>query len=357
MVVNKADVRRYAPRFVLTINGVDLSPQVSHAVTGLEISQQLNRNSSFSCRVQDSYDGFDFRWLGSPLFKYGNEVSIAIGYSNLLLPALEGTIQNIAPEFVSGTAPSFSFGGSDRGYTYLTTESESRTFRDTRDSDIVRQIAKDAHLQAVVDQTSRSVEERMKASGGTYLEFIRLMARQNNYQFRLSGRRLYFQRRSGNLKPVMTLTWGKDLISFRPELSTEQTVTKVIVRARDPVNKETIEGSATAGDERQRAGGARPASKVVRESQGERVRLINNQPVRSTDEANELALSELENSSENFMTGSAELIGAPELWPGACVMLAGLGKWFSGIYSIERATHRIDAQGYRTSLELKRNAL
>lgn len=357
MAVNNVDIQRYAPRFVLTINGVDLSPEVSHAVTSLEISQQLNQNSSFRCTVQDTFDGFDFRWLGSELFKFGNEVSIALGYSNLLLPALEGKIQNIAPEFASGTAPSFSFGGSDRGYTFLTTPGESRTFADTRDSDIVRRIAQDAKLQAVVDQTSRSVTKRMKASGGTYLGLLRLLASENNYQFRLSGRTLYFRRPRSTVEPVMNLAWGKDLISFRPVLSTEQTATRVVVRARDPVNKETIEGTATAGDEQQRAQDARPASEITRDAEGEVVRHITNQPVRSVEEARNLAVAELENASNHFMTGNAEIVGAPELWPGDYVMLTGLGKWFSGIYCIERATHRIDAQGYRTSLELKRNAL
>lgn len=358
MAVNEADVRRYAPRFIIAVNGVDLSPEVSQAITSLEITQQLNRLSSFRCGVQDTFDGFDFRWLGGDLFKFGNEVSIAIGYSNLVYPALEGKIQSIAPEFASGTAPSFSFGGSDRGYIFLTTAGESRTFTETRDSDIVRLIAEMAGLQARIDPTSRTVPPRTKASGGTYLDFLRLLAAENGYQLRLSGRTLYFERMRATLEPLMTLTWGQDLISFRPVLSTEQTVTRVIVRAWDSTNREVIEATATAGDEQQRARGARPASEVTREAAGgEVVRCLTDQPAHSNEEAQSRANSELDNASNSFMTGSAEIVGSPELWPGDCVALAGLGRWFSGTYSIERATHRIDAQGYRTSLDLRRNAL
>lgn len=357
MAANEADVSRYAPRFVITINGVDLSPDVSQAVTSLEIRQQLNRMSSFSCQVQDVFDGIVFRWLDSELFKFGNDVSIAIGYSNRLFPALEGKIQNIQPEFSSGTAPSFSFGGSDRGYTFLTNRGESKTFTERRDSDIVQWIAKEAGLQARIDPTSGTVPPRTKASDSTYWEFLRLLADANGYQLRLSGRTLHFARIRRTLEPMATLIWGQNLIRFRPELSTEQTVTKVISRAWDRTNREVIEATASAGDEQQRARGTRTASELRRDTEGERVLLTTDEPAESTEELQRRADAALENASNSFMRGSAEVVGAPDLWPGDCVAIAGVGKWFSGIYCIDGATHSIGVQGYSTSLSLRRNAL
>lgn len=358
MALTEASVRRYAPRFSIKINGVDLSPAVSHAITSLEITQRLNQLSSFSCSVQDTFDGSDFRWLGSDVFRFGNEVSIAIGYSNDLYSVLEGTIQNLAPQFASGIAPSFSFGGSDRGYAFLTAQSDPITFKETRDSDIVQRIAEEAGLRAQVDPTTRLVSNRTIATGGSYLDFIRFLASENGYQFSISSRTLYFERQRPTLEPTATLAWGKDLISFRPVLSTEQTVTRVIVRGWDKINKEVIEATATAGEETQRAQGSRTASTLMREANGDDVtRVVTDPPVGSTEEAQNRARSELDRASNSFMQGSAELVGAPELWPGVCVAISGLGKLFSGTYSIDGATHRIDTQGYRTSLDLRRNAL
>src|SRR5262245_55580678 len=116
MALSAVDVGRYSPRFEIVVNGARLSADVSHVITGLEIEQQLNKMNSFKFQVRDEYlpagapgqgGTKPFRWLGHPLFKFGNDVSVSLGYTSLVKMA-EGKIQNIGATFAQGIAPSFS---------------------------------------------------------------------------------------------------------------------------------------------------------------------------------------------------------------------------------------------------------
>ncbi len=69
-----------------------------------------------------------------------------------------------------------------------------------------------------------------------------------------------------------------------------------------------------------------------------------------------MALAQLEARSLGFITGRGSVIGNPELRARMVIELKGLGKRFSGKYYVTSATHTIDAGGYRTDFEVKRNA-
>jgi phage protein D len=84
--------------------------------------------------------------------------------------------------------------------------------------------------------------------------------------------------------------------------------------------------------------------------------LANDHNLTSNAEAKALALAHLEKRSLDFITGHGSCIGMPELVARIVVNLQGLGKRFSGNYYVTSATHTIDAGGYRTEFDVKRNA-
>jgi len=77
------------------------------------------------------------------------------------------------------------------------------------------------------------------------------------------------------------------------------------------------------------------------------------QPVFTQAEANQRARAVLNECAKKFVTGEGEAIGLPEIRPDRNVKLSKLGELFSRTYYVEQATHKIDANGYRTRFNVK----
>jgi phage protein D len=365
MALSAVDISTYAPRFEIIVNGSRLSADVSHVISSLEIEQELNKMNSFKFQVQDEYapagaqgaqSARPFRWLGHPLFKFGNDVSLSLGYLTLQ-KMTQGKIQNISASFTHELAPTFSVEGADSAYVFLTTPSDVEPYRDKTDSDIVSQIANQAQLTADVDATSEVFPVKIKQGGKSYLQFIEELAKSNGYEYSLSGRTLSFVRPKTDRPPDMSFTWGRNLLSFNPRLRTDAVYTEVIVRAWDRSGRKMIEARANAGDEHQQESQKQFGSQVAQQIYGQAVRVITDRPVTSQAEARKIALAELQRSSDGLIEATIEMVGRPDLRPGTRIQLDGVGEWFSGKYYVNKATHRISNQGYRTSCEMKRNAL
>ena len=74
-------------------------------------------------------------------------------------------------------------------------------------------------------------------------------------------------------------------------------------------------------------------------------------------EADQRAKAALNERAKQFLTGEGETIGLPELRPDRNVELDKLGAPFSKTYYIQQATHKIDANGYRTRFKVKETGL
>ncbi len=357
MSTTATDISYYAPEFVIEINGEEASAEVSKTVLSLSIEQELNKTNNFRFVVQDEFRGGRYQWLGHDLFKYGNNISVHMGYVHNMNYMLEGKIQNISVNFSQGTAPTFTVDGSDTAYAFLTVESEPEVFKKKKDSDIVKEIAQKAQLEVMVDETEEVFPAKTKKGGISYLDFMTEMTNSNKgFEFYLLGRKIFFVKKKDK-DAICTLRWGEELINFNPVLNTSQAITEVVVRGWDRSGKKRIEARAKAGKETKQEEGKQLASQIAREIYGDVIRVITDRPVSSREEAKKVAESELEKASDNFIKGSADTIGIPDLKPAVYVNLDGLGEWFSGKYYIEKVTHSIDNNGYRTNFEARRNSL
>ncbi|MBL9135544.1 MAG: phage late control D family protein [Verrucomicrobiales bacterium] len=356
MPASQAQVDHYAPGCKLEVNGVALDPEAAAAILSLKIDQELNKTNSFTFEIQDEFRAGHFRWLETDLFRVANPVSVQIGYTQHLVKLVEGRIKNVNASFNMGCAPTFTVEGTDTAYDLLTTPSETKVYTEKRDSDIVQEIAGLSGLDPDVDPTQAVTPVKTKAGGKSYLDFLQVLANENNYDFYLGGRRLHF-RQEANRESRMTLSWGKNLIRFEPQLNTSSAVTEVRVRAWDANSKTFIEGRARAGEEFVQEGEKQTSSQFAKSLFGDVVKVITDRPVRSTEEATKLAQSELNSAANNLVQATVETVGMPELIPGVCLSLTGFGALFSGKYYIVKATHNWGRDGYRTSLSVRRNAV
>ena len=61
----------------------------------------------------------------------------------------------------------------------------------------------------------------------------------------------------------------------------------------------------------------------------------------------------LEERAQDFVTGSAECIGLPELRPDINVSFEGLGRGFSKTYWVSGAVHDFTGGGYKTTITVQ----
>src|SRR5262249_11385889 len=155
-------------------------------------------------------------------------------------------------------------------------------------------------------------------------------------------------------RPVdeFTYEWGVSLRSFTPRLRIGRQVAKVTVRGWDPRTKQVIEYTATAKDLPRTPGKGRSGAEVVagKEAGAKDERIVDLR-VSTRDEAKTTAINLLERNANEFLTGTGEVMGEPDLRPGSIVNLGKLGDRFSGPYTVKKVEHQFGSGGYTTTFE------
>ena len=227
-----------------------------------------------------------------------------------------------------------------------------------KDSDIVKAIAGEVGLAANVDDTPGSPpEKKEKKCGTSYLQFIKKMAIENKeFEFFVSDGKLVFRKSKTKDSAVVELQWGLHLLSFTPAMDLSGILTGVTVKWWDEKKCEAISGQAKTGDETA-IGSGKTAGKIAQEVYGDVEKVISDQPVKSKEEAKNLAIAVLNDTNSGFITREGKTIGIPAITPGVVIEIKGLGDWFSGKYYVTGATQIIDSEGYYTTFHVRRNTI
>ena len=365
----------YAPAFSVRIAGADVVRDLLVAVSRVEAELMLNAASHFSFTLSDCYSHKLHAFLSGrgenllELFTLGAEVEICMGYgdSRSTPTTMIGTVYEISTSFPDGGSPELVISGFDHGFP-LTLGTNTDSWKERSDSDVVQQIASFHNLNTVVDPTSekhRQIEQNQVSDW----EFLKTLAarnsddkQSNHYELYVDNNEskrptLHFALPKVNSAPVVRLVWGEGLLSFKPEANLAGQVSKVEVYGWDVQRKQAIVGRASADD-------ARPQSKSVSEylrsvvkAPGRAPTMRLRQPVFTQAEADKRARAALSERTRKFLTGEAEAVGLPELRPDRTVQIDNLGKSFSKIYYVESASHRVDAGGYRTRFKVRETNL
>ncbi|GAB6095355.1 hypothetical protein JCM14469_16070 [Desulfatiferula olefinivorans] len=355
---------RYAPAFAIMINGREVPREVSAGMVSLSVTDTSDRADSFAIRISDRHHkqgrfagGAALKWMDSSLFDEGNEVMIQMGYVNDMTVTFSGEITAVSAAFPAGGSPELTV----RGFCLLhrlQRRRRTRAFEAATASGIAREIARDMGLAATVDETAFEHPHNL-SEDETYASILAAKARPIAFEVTVKGKTLYFvkPRYLTHPDPDLVLEWGRDLGSFTPAVNTYTMTTEVRVRASQTSQgggKDALVGVAGAGDERVSMG-KKTASLIAREIFGDNpVRLIESD-VSSQEEARDIALAQLEARSLDFITASGTVIGRPDISARKVVAVRGVGRRYSGNYYLTSVTHTIDAGGYRTQFQVKRN--
>ena len=346
----------YVPTFDMAVNYVPLPLPIAKQVISISVTQHLDPPNSFRFRLNDPK-----LILADPqtgLFTEGTRVDISMGFVSNTRKLIVGEITALTADFPNSGPSTLEVEGMDllnrlsRGTVYRRFDGPDPS-SGLSDDEIVTQIASEMNLLPDVDPTGPRAEARVQ-SNVSNLALVKQLADLDGYYLWADGDTLHFKQQ----RPAPTsisLEWGKTLMSFSPRLTTAGQVQSVEVRGWDPVQKQSF--SVTV----QRPGGptsglsASGQSQLTMGSGGQSKLLVTDAKVASAQEAQDYAQAILTNQQQTMITGSGTSVGQPDMQVGTQLDLRGVGR-FSGTYTVQQATHTINAGGYQTSFEVRRQS-
>ncbi len=233
----------------------------------------------------------------------------------------------------------------------------TETYKNVTDSDIARTVASRASLTVgKIDSTSGTHDHVSQANQSDW-DFLKSRAREIGYELAMEDGKFNFRKpiqasaapQNGtyqNHSDPLQLVFGDDLIEFRPRVTSAEQVNDVKVRGWDPVQKQTVIGSANAATVTTDSLRDNPAS-LANKFGGPTFTAVN-RPLAQQAQVDGAAGSIAELISSAFAEADGLANGNPKLKAGATVSVGVVGDKFSGKYTLTSARHVFGEQGYRT---------
>src|SRR6478735_1676422 len=130
------------------------------------------------------------------------------------------------------------------------------TYRNVTDSDIVRTVARRAGVEIGTVDESGTTHDHVSQANSSDWDFLQSRAREIGYHLSFDAGKLRFRKPTPateapgegdfDSQDPLELVMGKELLEFRPRISSSEQVAEVEVRSWDPVKKQTMVATAPA---------------------------------------------------------------------------------------------------------------
>lgn len=345
-----------APEFTVRVNGSPLPNAAAADLIHISVLDDVDAPSMFAVTIA-AWDTTQMKpkWIDDALFREGNSLEIAFGYRDTTSTLLSGEITGLEPDFPESRPPTLTVRGYDRRHRLIRSR-KTRSFTNSKDSDIASQVASDAGLKPRVEDSGVMLPYVLQHNQ-TDLEFLAMRARRINFEVVVGDRDLLFRPRKIAGAAELTLHREVELLEFHPRLSTIGQVPQLEVRGWDPAQKKEIVGKAGAGDEPQLMAGSSAGPSATKRAFDTTASARVTSPVQSQDEADAMAKSGFAEMALGYIRADGVCIGEPRLRAGTVVKIEGIGERFSGPYYVTSVEHSFGPKkGYRTRFSARRNA-
>lgn len=324
------------------LDGRPLDPVVAAQLLEVRVDLHLRLPDRCSLRITDP--GLEL--IDQASFPFGGALVVAFtgpddsGAESLF----DGQVASLEPEFDQNEAV-LVVRAYDRSHRLNRTR-RTDAYQQMSYTDIARKIAGANGLSGGTIDSTGGPLAFVQQSNETDWEFLWRLADEVGFEVKVAGQRLHFRRAGGpaGATPV-ELTWGQELLAFRPRVTAVQQVDDVTVRGWDPATKRPIEGTArpqpsgSIGIQRSQAASALGGGEVV----------VADRPIHTAAQATALAKSVAGQIAETFAEAEGTTSGDPSLTAGAKIEVAGVGTRFGGTYTLAAVTHVLRAgSGYKT---------
>lgn len=265
-----------------------------------------------------------------------------------------------------------------KGFTTLTVEGQAlsmlmnrqaktRSWQNVTRADVVRNIAAEhgyAGSLVDVDDTGETFDVISQAAE-TDARFLRRLAAREEFEFFVDGGGFHFHGRRQDAAPTHVLTWMADpsrgdVLDIQVESNLVRRAGKVTVRGRDPLNRSTVEASAT-GETTERTTLSEVVEVVDPESGQTSLQTRNATATVHPTAATSAAKAERE-SDARFRRAeratiklSLPVVGDPTLTAKTVIELRGASSLLSGKYYVDEVKHVVSSSGYVNQLKVTRD--
>ena len=372
---------RFIPDFRFALNGSPAPAAMRACVTSVTNQNGLEGAD----RVEIALVNENLRWLDEPSLKVDNELTLCMGYApDPLNQMFVGNIVGQTATFPSSGVPTLTIAAQDARQR-LQTGTRERWFAIPDDScnkpmpdlAIAGMISGENALVPSFDPIGAALslaltfveadqygDDKQKAQKAirkqvrkSDFEFLTKLCRENGWEMLiehddpLGGHRITFMTPTNRLFPDVSLAYGKSLLEFSPRFSKVGQLVSVTVFIW--ISELKLSLAVTVGWDWDRSAlklTVRPQTSFT--SSGPSDYLVT-RPL-TPETAPRCIIGELIPRLNKRLTASGSAVGDPSIRAGGVMRIDGVGTQFGGLYRIVSATHTIDAGGYRTSFDLRK---
>jgi phage protein D len=356
----------YAPDYEIRVENRVLDETTKGDILDVTVTMEKDQLTGFSLNINNWDDkNFKFKYSNCDTFDVCNRVFIKMGYTNKLRAMTQGLITSMTPRFPASGPPTIAVNGSDALFKLRDRKpgpKDNVTFAGLTDWQIASKVAKRNHIKFKATEEGKPHDIVVQKDQDD-LTFLMERAKRIDFECFIrvdpdTGEDvLHFVKptdaRGGGPIRVYVFEWGKSLISFNPQLKIGEQVGTVTVGGWDFRTKKRISYTAEPKDLPEISGGHRSGPAAVQKCMPEKKENVPDQPVTSHEELRDLAIALLRERAYEYLTGTGQVIGIPDLRPGDNVELKGLGKRFSLTYYVKKVVHTLGSSGYLTDFEVR----
>jgi phage protein D len=345
----------------ISVNGVPLLPNFDYDVMEVVVDLHSNKPGMFTIRIQDRnlgpIEAPIWTYIDPPVpFIIGAMISISASNASeslippIPIPLISGEITAIEAEFNEDSVVVLVV----RGYTKtqrLLRGRKTASYMLMPDNLVISKVCLAAGVPVVAAPTGGPIEYLLQDNQSDW-DFILERAKRIGYEFLTSPLGINTFKPKGIPAGVPTvLTYGGNLLSFKPRVSSHGQVSMVSVQGWDPLLKMPIQSMfpvppTPIGGNTVRIALDMLGAKLFGATAQE---VISDEPNANMAEALIQATAQARGILSDFVQAEGECVGNPALYPGAPIMVLGVGVKFTGPYVLTSATHvYVHGRGYRT---------
>lgn len=376
-----------APRYRLTLNNGDvLGPEITNLIESVtyededDMTDRMVINIS-TRKIIDTQIGVDKTLEISKVFGIGNEIILEGGYGQELTPIGKVEIVKKTPSFPRDNYPTMTIVGYDPFHRLSNHEPRlGVSYKEFRDSQIATIIASRHDIDYSKVRYAAGKYTRIQKKGINDYRFLKDIAEERGFDLYLrydksiNKHRMYFEEPIDRQKEVFTFNYGIDttssdttLYEFRPNINTLEQPSDVEItifnREQGEKRKTTInvndKNSGTSSkflgtkkfknDTKLTSGGSMRATAF-----GETFEIISNRPFKNEEEARKFAVQWIRKRQEEFISGSATLVGLEKLQSRQTHSFNGLGTLLNGKYYFNRVVHKFTNDNYECEVNVRK---
>jgi hypothetical protein len=373
----------YAPEFRFTLDGNAPPPTMQACVSSISYQDGMEGAD----RVEITLANPNLEWLDHPLLAMDTGLKLSIGYApDPLEEVFVGEITGAEPTFPNNGMPSIKIvahdflqrlthGKTERAF-YIKTPLNNFPIPDVAVAAIVSGenlmipypdpvggvLSVLMSVGAYLASDKKVAQAAIPHQTGSDFEFLSGLAKANGWEMYVDhtqdphGYVLRFQFLVQDYTAALSLKWGMSLSEFSPKVTTVGDIGGISVRIWVAAIK--MEFILTAGWDFDRAA----FNFSIKPGIGNLAKF--NDPKAETKtidaggtgflEAPKKILSDLLPRLNNRVTGSGSTIGNVKMRASRVVNLDGLGDTFSGLWRLTSTHHTLDAGGYKTSFDARK---